>query len=209
MESNFWNVSLEKVQDSARNFGKQFGKPIIDFLGNNGISPNFLTIVGLIFVIPIAVIIYAGGFFIASVLLLLFSTLDFFDGEIARQTDNVTKFGGILDSVLDRYQDGLIFGAITLHFAVDGNLFIAIMSLLTLMGAFAVSYTKARAENEIDEKCNLGIANRFIRMLIVIFMLMFNLVGLGIIILFIIIHLTVLQRMFWSKSKLNNEIKEE
>ena len=58
-------------------------------------------------------------------LLILFSgVLDAFDGGVARAKGIITPFGSVLDSVCDRYSDGLMFLGIIAG-AVNGRLMLS------------------------------------------------------------------------------------
>ncbi|MBO0889089.1 CDP-alcohol phosphatidyltransferase family protein, partial [Candidatus Bathyarchaeota archaeon] len=71
-----------------------------------GLSPNSLTAVGFLLSV-IAATLYWGGLvgweWVAAILVLLIgSFFDAVDGAMARKYSEVSKFGGVLDSVLDR-----------------------------------------------------------------------------------------------------------
>src|SRR5438477_10222812 len=77
-----------------------------------GLTPNSLTIIGFVLVALIALVIAAGYEAIGAILLIFATALDATDGSLARLTNSVTKFGGFLDSSLDRYADGVLLLAV-------------------------------------------------------------------------------------------------
>lgn len=89
---------------------------IAQFLGKKGITPNFLTLMCLGLTAYAAIYIADGRFQKAALILIIGLPLDALDGAVARAMNQVTKFGGILDSTLDRYADGLIFGTLAYYF---------------------------------------------------------------------------------------------
>ena len=89
---------------------KESYEKFVQRLFKNKISPNHLTIYGLILGLTSAVSIFLSGafpflfivFYIISTILMVISFLfDTFDGAIARMREP-TKFGGILDIFCDR-----------------------------------------------------------------------------------------------------------
>src|SRR5690606_40188903 len=72
-----------------------------------GIHPDYITVVGLVVVAIASVLIGMGEVQWGGVVLLLGLPLDALDGAVARAMQRRDKFGGLLDSTLDRYADGL------------------------------------------------------------------------------------------------------
>jgi phosphatidylglycerophosphate synthase len=93
--------------------------PIITILAKTGITPNGITVIGFILTIFSAVILVIGAeigargdtMFITyfGVVLLLAGVFDMLDGQLARKTNNMTKFGALFDSVIDRYSEMVMF----------------------------------------------------------------------------------------------------
>lgn len=134
-----------------------------------GIHPDTITIVGLIVVAVAAVFIAQGQMLIAGVLLVISLPLDALDGAVARAMERKDRFGAVLDSSLDRYADGFIFGGLAYYFASidqDGYL---LLSLAALMGSFVVSYVRARA-GEADLSVKIGLFSRFERVIALLVM---------------------------------------
>ncbi|PJF25202.1 MAG: CDP-alcohol phosphatidyltransferase family protein [Phototrophicales bacterium] len=129
-----------------------------------GIHPDTITIVGLIVVAIGSAFIASGALQFGGLLLLASLPLDALDGAVARAMQRQDRFGAVLDSTLDRYADGLIFGALAYYFAAQsqpGNLLLA---LAALMGSFVVSYTRARA-GEAGLSVKIGLFSRFERVI--------------------------------------------
>jgi CDP-diacylglycerol---glycerol-3-phosphate 3-phosphatidyltransferase len=129
-----------------------------------GIHPDTITIVGLVVVAVGSVFIGLGAIQLGGVLLVISLPLDALDGAVARAMQRKDRFGAVLDSTLDRYADGFIFGGLAYYFAtIDqaGNLLLA---LAALMGSFVVSYTRARA-GEADLSVKIGLFSRFERVI--------------------------------------------
>ncbi|HZA94197.1 MAG TPA: CDP-alcohol phosphatidyltransferase family protein, partial [Gemmatimonadales bacterium] len=79
-----------------------------------GLTPNLLTAVGLLLNLLVAAVIASGNLRLGGVLLLIASGFDMLDGAVARATGTVTKFGGFLDSTIDRYSESIVYGGVLL-----------------------------------------------------------------------------------------------
>lgn len=134
-------------------------------LDRRGISPNQLTLAGLALNF-LAGWVYASGALSLGALIVLFAALgDLLDGPLARISGRVTKFGAFLDSTVDRYSDFFLFGGLALYFVERGQSGWFLLTLGIIMGSFVTSYTKARAENFI-ENCGVGIFERAERVIL-------------------------------------------
>src|SRR6202521_4002936 len=78
---------------------------IVRGLALSKIHPNVLTFLGLMINVAAAVLLGAGRFRAAGVVIICAGLFDMVDGRVARETNQVTRFGGFFDSVLDRYSD--------------------------------------------------------------------------------------------------------
>ncbi len=166
-------------------------EPIASILAKIGVKPNHLTLVGLLLGVLCAYEIYLGNFVLSAVLLILSSLMDALDGALARSKGMVSEFGGFLDSVLDRYVDIAIFFALGFH--VDWFL-----AVFALSGALMVSYTRARAEKVIP-KCDVGIAERGERLILILIGLIFpNILSLIVLLVGVLAHVTALHRILYT-----------
>ena len=166
-------------------------KPLTSVLAEIGVKPNHLTVLGLLLGLLCAYEIYLGNFKLSAILLILSSLMDALDGALARCRGMVSKFGGFLDSVLDRYVDIAIFFALGFH--IDW-----VLAIFALSGALMVSYTRARAE-KIIPKCDVGIAERGERLILILIGLMFpSVLNSIVLIVGILAHLTALHRILYT-----------
>ena len=170
--------------------------PIADFLIRFGLTPNRLSVIGLLLNFMAAFCILQGGLFIGGFIYLFAGLIDLFDGTVARRGGLSTEFGGFLDSNFDRIAEGVIFAAIAYIFADQGNAVTASVVVLALLGSFMVSYTRARAE-ALGLVGKSGIASRFERLLLISIALMADFLETAIYILALFTLLTVAQRI-WS-----------
>ena len=162
-----------------------------------GIHPDMVTVFGFLVVALAAVIVGLGEFQWGGVVLVLGLPLDAVDGAVARAMGREGKFGGILDSTLDRYADALIFAGLSYHFAVTGRFDYMLLAMAALMGGFAVSYVRARA-GEAGISVKVGLFDRFVRVIIIIAVLLLPfLMPLGLWVLALGTNFTALQRMWF------------
>jgi len=165
------------------------------------LSPNLLTIIGFLITCAAAFAI-PHNLRVGGVLILCGGIFDLLDGVSARTNGKATKFGAFLDSVLDRYSDAFIFLSLSYYLAAHGNHTGSFLSLGTLVGAFLISYARARAEG-IGESCNTGIMERPERIILVIFGTMTGWLVAVLWIMLILTHITVIQRILhvWAATK--------
>ena len=167
--------------------------PVGNLIGRE-LSPNQLTFIGLILGIFAFFFIVYTKIIYGAIFTLLSGIFDLLDGLVARTQRVETKFGGFLDSVFDRYVDVLIFIALGLY-GVDWLLVSVAMS-----GALLVSYTRARAEKFI-EKCDVGIAERGERMIILFLAMVSGYIYEGVLLVAVLSHITAVQRIIYTFQK--------
>lgn len=160
-----------------------------------GIHPDMVTLVGLFVVAISAYAIAEGEFVLAAIIMLLGAPLDALDGAIARAMQRKGKFGAMLDSTLDRYADGLIFMGFAYYESFWGNETGAALSLAALLGSLMVSYVRARAEG-LNIDCKVGLFTRMERMIVILVMLLTGWITIGLWILAVGTHITVVQRVY-------------
>jgi CDP-diacylglycerol--glycerol-3-phosphate 3-phosphatidyltransferase len=134
------------------------------------IHPNVLTTVGVIINVFCGILFGLGEFFLAGIVLIAANLFDMLDGNVARVTGNVTRFGAFLDSSLDRLSDMVIFAGIIFFYASNTpqrSLLNAFLAIVALMGSVMVSYTTARAEG-LGIKANIGFLQRPERVVLII-----------------------------------------
>ena len=177
-------------------------RPLVVVLNKAGVRPNHITLLGGLLSCAGAGFI-AAGWLRTGMLVLIFTWLfDVLDGVLAKYAKQVSRFGGFFDSVTDRYTEGMVFAALVYHYAKNGDPLMAGVTAVALIGASAVSYARARAEKEIDS-CAVGVGDRLIRLVTLAF---FTLIGdsrIGVILVLLLAHYTVLQRVLYTRKTLS------
>ncbi len=133
-----------------------------------GFTPNSVTSVGFLLTI-VASLLYSTGlgnvWLISGAIfaLLIGAYFDAIDGALARRYHQISKMGGILDSVLDR------LGEIALYTGLfAGGLVSGWLSLWALSASLMVSYVRARVDVEGVKLKGVGLAERPERLLILL-----------------------------------------
>ena len=100
---------------------------------------------------------------LASAAVFVCGICDGLDGKVAALRGTTSAFGALLDSTLDRYAEAFIFIGLAVRFRRTWALWLA---LAALVGAFMVSYTRARAES-LGFECRKGLLQRPERFLLI------------------------------------------
>jgi CDP-diacylglycerol---glycerol-3-phosphate 3-phosphatidyltransferase len=129
------------------------------------LTPNAISITGLVGNLIAAVLILEEHFVLAGVAFILGSLCDMFDGRYSRMSGKGTPFGAFLDSTLDRVEEGVVLAAVAAWFAKESNEAAVGATVLAVVGSYMVSYTRARAE-ALGVECKVGIASRAVRVVI-------------------------------------------
>src|SRR5437870_2869965 len=150
------------------------GQRIIDamvrWLAHGHINPNILTVVGVAINVGSGLLFGLGQFFWAGIVLIVANLFDMLDGNVARSTGNVTKYGTFLDSSLDRLSDMVIFLGIMMFYGRNlpqHSLLNVFLAGLGMIASVMVSYTTARSEG-LGVKANVGFLQRPERIVLLI-----------------------------------------
>ena len=135
-------------------------------LSRLGISPNMLTLFGVLGNVGAGVLAASGEFWQAGVVMLAFSALDFLDGALARATGQATPFGSVFDAVLDRVSEAAVLFGLLWYFSDRGDRTEELLLFVAVVGSILVSYVRARAEI-IGLKMREGVFTRTERVVLI------------------------------------------
>ena len=193
-------------------FGRACGKLlniIVRWLALSRINPNVLTFMGLV-VNTIAAILFgyansdnqARLFRLAGLVIIGSGFFDLVDGEVARATNRVTRFGGFFDSVIDRYSDASQFLGLLVFYARGQRFVYVVLAAFVMVSAIMVSYTRARAESLIGS-CRVGFLERPERLVLVIIGALFNRMAPVLWLIAVLSTITVIHRMryTWTRTQ--------
>ena len=112
---------------------------IVRGLALSKIHPNFLTLFGLLINIVAAWLLALGSFTAAGLVIVGAGIFDMVDGRVARETNQVTRFGGFFDSVLDRYSDLALLMGLLVYYASIGRNFYVVLTAVVMTASVMVS----------------------------------------------------------------------
>jgi CDP-diacylglycerol--glycerol-3-phosphate 3-phosphatidyltransferase len=136
-----------------------------DRLIESRLTPNAISITGLVLNVVAAVLVWEELFFLGGVAFIVGSIMDTLDGRYSRMSGKGTPFGAFLDSTLDRIEEGIVLTAVAGYFALHGDRVAAAAVVVAVLASLMVSYTRARAE-ALGVECKVGIATRPVRVVI-------------------------------------------
>jgi CDP-diacylglycerol--glycerol-3-phosphate 3-phosphatidyltransferase len=146
--------------------------PIGRSLVKTGITPNIITIIGIVMSCVAAVTIGAGYLRFGFLFLLLTGIPDALDGAVARAAGTGSKRGAFFDSVSDRLTDGMLFGGVAWYLASTEPGRIMMLPVAIMGLAMFVSYQRAKAES-LGWDAKGGIMERAERVIVLAFALLF------------------------------------
>jgi CDP-diacylglycerol---glycerol-3-phosphate 3-phosphatidyltransferase len=182
---------------------------IVRWLALARINPNVLTFLGLVVNTGAALLFgYANGgnqarmFFYAGLVIIGSGFFDLVDGRVARASNQVTRFGGFFDSVVDRYSDAALFFGLLVYYARGGRFFYVVLTALVMISSIMVSYTRARAESLIGS-CKVGFMERPERLVLLIIGALFNVMAPVLWVIAVLSTITVIHRIqyTWARTQ--------
>ncbi len=169
--------------------------PLGRIVAKTHLTPNAITIIGLILNVGVAAVIASGNLVLGGVLVLLAGGFDALDGAVARATGKTSQFGGFLDSTLDRYSEAVVFAGLLIHLTrTDAGTIPVLLTYATIVGSLMISYTRSKAE-AIGIRGDVGIAQRLERILILALALLVSEPVWGLWVLAILTQITALHRI--------------
>ena len=122
-------------------------KPIGDRLRRTRLTPDHLTVVGLVVAVAAAVSIALGWLALGLLLVIMAALPDLLDGALAKASNTSSQRGAFFDSVVDRVTDSLLFGGVAWYFASNESSHMAILPLAVAAMSSVISYERAKAES--------------------------------------------------------------
>jgi CDP-diacylglycerol--glycerol-3-phosphate 3-phosphatidyltransferase len=156
-----------------------------------------LTFLGLLINIWAAWLFARGSFTWAGVVVIGAGLFDMVDGRLARATDQVTRFGGFFDSVIDRYSDLALYFGLLVYYASINRFFYIVLTAIVMTGSVMISYTRARAENAIP-RCKVGFLERPERVVLIILGALLDRMAAVLWVIAVLSNLTVIHRMIYT-----------
>ena len=154
--------------DTKRHWFKDLEKIVGKIFGSLPLTPNQYTylsgvfaLIGLFFMIQENIILAIISFLIAG-------GLDFVDGAVARAKNMSSKVGAYLDTIFDRYVEGIMFLGILFlplpYFIIPGYTWV----YLAIFGSVVTTYVKAAAKEKdlVNQELKGGLLSRGERLIL-------------------------------------------
>jgi|SRR3989304_156911 len=208
MEKSANSTSSKKTfSDYLRLWFKWVLDPLGRLFNSLGLTPNTMTMLGLIGNSVGAYFLARGDMLTGGILVLLMTPIDALDGTMARLRGESSDFGAFVDSVSDRYAELIIYGGLLYHFLSLGEPLGGMLVFGAAAGSVLVSYVKARAEG-LGYEAKVGLLTRVERYLVLAPALVFNQLIIGLAIIALFANITALQRIWYVRRQAHEKMKE-
>jgi len=173
-----------------------------------GLTPNMVTMLGLLGNTVGAYFLARGDLLTGGILIAVMTPIDALDGTMARLRGEASDWGAYVDSVSDRYSELIIYGGLLYHFLTVGDTLGGMLTFGAAAGSVLVSYVKARAEG-LGYEAKVGLLTRAERYIVLAPSLIFSFIYIGLGILAVLANITALQRIFYVRRHAYARIKKK
>lgn len=195
------------ISDTIGRGGKFILSLIVEALARLKINPNILTFTGVVISFWAAWNWGYGEFARGALIVILAGLFDMLDGEVARYTRSVTRFGAFYDSVIDRYSDIILLQGLMVYYAREQRLGYVVLVGVVFMGAIMTSYARARAECLIPS-CKVGFMERPERVVLLIIGGLTNRMEAVLWVLAVLGNWTVINRIYYTWKELPKPVRQ-
>ncbi len=207
MEKSADETSARKTfTDYLRLWFKWVLDPLGNFFNGLGLTPNMMTILGMIGNTVGAYYLARGEMVTGGLFVLLMTPIDALDGTMARLRGEASDWGAFVDSVSDRYSELIIYGGLLYYFLSVGETLGGMLTFGAAAGSVLVSYVKARAEG-LGFGAKVGLLTRAERYIVLAPSLLFNKIYLGLAIIAVFANITALQRIWFVRRQARRRMK--
>lgn len=203
---------IESCRSTVRHVMHQVARGLNSLTGGK-LSPNTVTIVGLLAHIPIAYLIAQQFNSWAAILLVIFGLFDTLDGELARLQHRASSSGMLLDASTDRIKEVLLYMGVAFALISAGQEYYAVWAVAACGASLCVSYVKAKGEmavashkltsNEVNRLFQDGLLRFEIRMFLLIIGLLFGQLPVALIVIALLSGYTAINRLVKITRQLN------
>ena len=170
-------------------------EPLARSLMAIGLSPNKVTLLGLLTSVACAYLLSQGMFAAGGGVLILAGLMDMADGALARRAGVASPRGALMDSVIDRVAEATVFLGLLVYYLSPVSEVEIVLINLSLVGSFMVSYLRARGEG-LGVDCRVGVMTRPERVIALAVGLLIGQVAIALGVIAVMSGLTALHR-FW------------
>lgn len=200
--------SRRTFTDYLRLWFKWVLDPLGRFFNRLGMTPNMMTMFGLLGNTAGAFFLARGDMLTGGILVLIMTPIDALDGTMARLRGEAGDFGAFVDSVSDRYSELIIYGGLLYRFLTVGDRLGGMLVFSAAAGSVLVSYVKARAEG-LGYEARVGLLTRAERYIVLAPSLLFNQLYIGLGLIAIFANVTAVQRIWHVRKHAHEKIRLE
>jgi len=209
MEKTASDIPARKtLTDYLRLWFKWVLDPLGGFFNRLGVTPNMMTMLGMIGNTVGAYYLARGEMITGGLFVLLMTPIDALDGTMARLRGESGDFGAFVDSVSDRYSELIIYGGLLFYFLSEGEPLGGMLTFGAAAGSVLVSYVKARAEG-LGYGAKVGLLTRVERYLVLAPSLVFQQLHLGLAIIAVFANITALQRIWFVRRQAHEKMQKQ
>ncbi len=202
---------IDPIRDHVKTFMKRIARDL-DNLSGGRITPDMITITGLIAHLPIAWLIATDQYILAAILLVIFGLFDTLDGALARLQKSDSARGMLLDASTDRFKEVILYSGIAYSFINSNDEKFAVWAVIACGASICVSYVKAKGEtavakskltsSEVNRLFQDGLLRFEVRMFLMVVGLLFNVLTYTVVLIAILSVFTAIDRLI----KISNKI---
>ncbi|MFV0307338.1 MAG: CDP-alcohol phosphatidyltransferase family protein [Desertimonas sp.] len=122
-------------------------RPLGRLLRKTGLTPDHLTVVGILVGVGAAFAIGSGRLLLGLVLVILAALPDLLDGALAKATEAASQRGAFFDSTVDRMTDAVLLGGVAWYFESAESPHMAMVPFAVMALSSLISYQRAKAES--------------------------------------------------------------
>jgi CDP-diacylglycerol--glycerol-3-phosphate 3-phosphatidyltransferase len=200
-------TSRKTFTDLLRLWFKWVLDPLGRFFNALGITPNMMTMLGMIGNTIGAYYLAQGEMVTGGLFVLLMTPIDALDGTMARLRGESGDFGAFVDSVSDRYSELIIYGGLLYYFLTLGEPLGGLLTFGAAAGSVLVSYVKARAEG-LGYQAKVGLLTRVERYLVLAPSLVLRQIYVGLTIIAVLANFTALQRIWFVRRQAHEKMSK-
>jgi CDP-diacylglycerol--glycerol-3-phosphate 3-phosphatidyltransferase len=122
-------------------------KPLGNMLRRTGLTPDHLTVVGLVVGVGAAFAIGSGHLLLGLLLVILAALPDLLDGALAKASGAASQRGAFFDSTVDRLTDAVLLGGVAWYLASAESPHMSMLPFAVMALSSIISYQRAKAES--------------------------------------------------------------
>ena len=148
-------------------------KPMGESLRKVGVTPDVLTVAGLLLAVAAGISVGAGALRLGLLLVILAALPDLLDGAVAKAGNTASQRGAFFDSVIDRVTDALLLGGVAWYLASNDSAHMSILPFAVMAVSATISYERAKAES-LGLQAKGGLMERAERIILLCLGLLFD-----------------------------------